>query len=52
MGNVVIIESKSIAQYLRQIEQLGEDPDEYTSIWGYSAGRLEPRSLVFEGMTR
>jgi len=52
MGSVVIIESKSIAQYLTQIEQFGEDPEEYASIWGYSAGRLEPRSLVFEGMSR
>lgn len=52
MGSVVIIESKSIARYLHQIEQLGEDPAEYASIWGYSAGKLEPRSLVFEGMAR
>jgi lysine 2,3-aminomutase len=49
MGSVVIIESKSVAQYLRQLEQMGEDPQEYASIWGYSAGRLEPRSPVFEG---
>lgn len=49
MGSVVIIESKSVAQYLRQLEQMGENPQEYASIWGYSAGRLEPRSPVFEG---
>jgi len=52
MGSVIIIESKSIAQYLEQVEQMGEDSAEYASIWGYSAGRLEPRSLVFEGMAR
>lgn len=49
MGSVMIIESKSIARYLRQLEAMGEDPSEYSSIWGYSAGRLEPRSPVFEG---
>ena len=49
MGSVVIIESKSVAQYLRQLEGMGEDPAEYASIWGYSAGRLEARSPVFEG---
>ncbi len=50
MGSVVIIESKSVAEYLRQLESMGEDPNEYSSIWGYSAGRLEPRSPVFEGL--
>ena len=50
MGSVIIIESKSVAQYLRQIEKMGEDISEYSSIWGYSAGRLEPRSPVFEGL--
>lgn len=48
MKSVVIIESKSVAAYLRQLEQMGEDPDTYHSIWGYSAGRLEMRSPVFE----
>ncbi|MGH0054610.1 MAG: KamA family radical SAM protein [Sphaerochaetaceae bacterium] len=50
MGSVVIIESKSIAQYLRQLEEMGEEPNEYTTIWGYSAGILAPRSPVFEGV--
>ena len=52
MGSVVIIESKSMAHYLRQLEEMGEDPAEYASIWGYSAGRLEARSTVFEGMSK
>ncbi len=50
MGSVIIIESKSIAHYLRQIEAMGEDPSEYETIWGYSAGSLAPRSTVFEGL--
>jgi lysine 2,3-aminomutase len=52
MGSVIIIESKSIAQYLRQLTQIGEDVEEYETIWGYSAGSLEPRSTVFEGMMK
>ncbi len=47
MKSVVIIESKSILHYLLQIEELGEDRSEYSTIWGYSAGRTESRSLVF-----
>lgn len=50
MGSVIIIESKSVAHYLRQIEAMGDDPAEYQSIWGYSAGSLAPRSAVFEGV--
>ncbi len=52
MGSVVIIESKSIAQYLRQLEEMGDDPAEYATIWGYSAGSLSPRSPIFEGVVR
>ncbi|NBK22784.1 MAG: KamA family protein [Spirochaetia bacterium] len=51
MGSVIIIESKSVAHYLRQIEAMGEDPSEYETIWGYSAGSLAPRSTVFEGLS-
>ena len=49
LGHVIIIESKSIATYLEQLEAMGEDPAEYETIWEYSAGSLEPRSAVFEG---
>ncbi|MBL7006578.1 MAG: KamA family protein [Spirochaetia bacterium] len=48
MGDIIIIESKSIAQYLRQIEQIGENIAEYESIWGYSAGYIEPRIPIYE----
>jgi len=47
MKSVIIIESKSILQYLRDIEAIGEDRGEYCTIWGYSVGRTESRSLVF-----
>jgi lysine 2,3-aminomutase len=48
MGKVVIIESKSISEYLRQLEELGEDPAEYGGLYGYSLGVTEPRLPVFE----
>ncbi|MCK4763461.1 MAG: hypothetical protein KAW12_14775, partial [Candidatus Aminicenantes bacterium] len=48
MGKVVIIESKSISEYLRQLEELGEDISEYEGIYGYSIGETEPRLAVYE----
>lgn len=52
LGHVIIIESKSIAQYLRELEKMGEDCNEYESIWGYSAGSMRRRSTVFEGVVK
>ncbi len=48
MGKVVIIESKSIHEYLSQIEELGENKKEYTGIYGYSMGQTEERFPIFE----
>lgn len=48
MGRVVIIESKSMLQYLQQLEALGEDLAEYENLWGYSIGMTEPRIPVYE----
>jgi lysine 2,3-aminomutase len=48
IGKFVIIESKSIANYLNQLEQMGEDKKEYQSIWGYSIGETEPRFSLYE----
>ena len=48
MGKVIVIESKAIAGYLRQIDELGEDVAEYEDLWGYSLGVTEPRSPLFE----
>jgi lysine 2,3-aminomutase len=48
MGEVIIIESKSVAEYLRQLEVIGEDAEEYESIWGYSAGYIETRIPIFD----
>ncbi|MBN2280217.1 MAG: KamA family protein [Candidatus Marinimicrobia bacterium] len=48
MGKLIIIESKSIHHYLNQIEDMGEDPAEYESIYGYSVGAAEPRAAVYK----
>jgi lysine 2,3-aminomutase len=48
MGKVVIIESKSISEYLQQLREIGEETSEYESIWGYSLGETEPRMPIYE----
>lgn len=48
MGEVYIVENKSIAAYLLQLSEMGEDIEEYTSIWTYSQGKTEPRFKVYE----
>jgi lysine 2,3-aminomutase len=48
LGKIVIIESKSISEYLAQLEEMGEDVTEYASIWGYSLGETEPRLPLYE----
>jgi lysine 2,3-aminomutase len=47
MGKVVIIEAKSIAEYLAQLEEMGEERDDYISVYGYSLGETEARMPVF-----
>lgn len=48
MGKVNIIESKPIKHYVEQMESMGEDPDDYKDLWGYSLGETEPRASIFE----
>jgi len=48
MEDVFIVESKSIGAYLRQLEQLGENSEEYASIWYYTSGMTEPRFKLYE----
>jgi len=48
MGKVIIIESKSIHEYLRQLEDLGEDREDYGGLYGYSLGQTEQRNPVYE----
>ncbi len=48
MGKVIVIESKSISEYLRQMEDMGEDAKEYEGVYGYSMGETEPRMPIYE----
>ncbi len=48
MGKVVIIESKSISEYLQQLASIGEDVSEYEGLYGYSIGETEPRLPLYE----
>lgn len=47
MGKVVIIETKPVYEYIRQLEKMGENPQEYLSVFGYSFGKTERRFPVF-----
>ena len=47
-GEIYIVESKSIAAYLRQLQALGERVEDYCSLWDYSEGRTESRFALFE----
>lgn len=48
LEKVTIIESKSIADYLKQMEVMGENQSDYSTIWGYSISETEERAPVFE----
>jgi lysine 2,3-aminomutase len=48
MGKVIIIESKSIHEYLSQLEEMGEDREEYKGLYGYSLGQTETRNPIYE----
>lgn len=48
MGKVFIVENKSVAAYLRQLEEMGEDANEYRSIWNYCEGKTEPWFSLYD----
>jgi lysine 2,3-aminomutase len=48
MGDIMIVESKSISNYIDQLEDMGEDIREYQSLWGYSLGETEERLPIYE----
>ena len=48
IGKIVVIESKSISEYLRQLDELGENLSGYEGLYGYSIGETEERMPVFE----
>lgn len=48
LGQVYIVENKSIASYLRQLQAMGEDTEEYATIWNYTEGKTESRFSLYE----
>lgn len=48
MGEVYIMENKSIAAYLRQLKAMGEEPRRYDTIWNYCEGRIERRNPIYK----
>jgi lysine 2,3-aminomutase len=48
MGKVTIVESKSVAAYIAQMEAMGEDPAEYESMYGYSISKTEAIMPVYQ----
>ncbi len=48
MGKVTIVESKSVMKYLDQMEHMGENPEEYISVYGYSISRTEKVMPVYQ----
>jgi lysine 2,3-aminomutase len=48
MGKVIIIESKSVHEYMEQLEELGEDTGDYEGLYGYSLGQTEHRVPVYD----
>ena len=48
MGQIYIVENKSLAAYLRQLEKMDEELEDYASIWKYTQGETEPRFSLYE----
>jgi lysine 2,3-aminomutase len=48
MGKVIIVESKSIQEYLEQLENIGEDISEYKGLYGYTLGQTEVRIPIYD----
>lgn len=48
VGDIYIVENKSVASYLRQLQTLGENVEDYRSIWNYTESETEPRLKLYE----
>lgn len=48
MPIVYIKENKSLAEYIRQLSDMGEKISDYSSIWKYNTGKTEPRFAFYE----
>ena len=48
LGKIIVIESKSVREYLDQLAEMGENPEEYESLYGYSIGVTDERMPIYE----
>jgi lysine 2,3-aminomutase len=48
MGKIYVIESKSMFDYQNQLENIGEDFNDYMGLYGYSMGETEKRHSIYE----
>ncbi len=48
MGEVFIIENRSVGSYLRELESMGEKRSDYESIWRYTSGETEQVFPLFD----
>lgn len=48
MGKVIIIEAKSVDEYLEQLVEMGENIVDYENVFGYSIGDTESRMSMYE----
>lgn len=48
MDQVYILENKSLRAYLSELVELGENPEEYASLWHYTEGTTESRFTVYD----
>lgn len=48
MGKVQIVESKTITELLMQLKSIGENIEDYLSVFGYSMSETEDRMSVYE----
>ncbi len=47
IGLVDIVENRSVASYLRQLVSMGEDPEDYASVWNYTESQTESRFPLY-----
>ncbi len=47
IGKVNILESRSIASYLRQLSKMGENIEDYATIWSYTQSETERRFPIY-----
>lgn len=48
MKEIFIVENKSIPSYLRQLEEMGEDTNDYSTLWYCTIGSTEPAFKVYD----